>query len=214
MGLQVSSLQDGDIITIKRRKWKIVGSGTQKHIVAADNGQKAYLGEASSRASLGTFSAKKDKDTGDIELYRGHRTHIHAITGKEIEVKAKSPRTRQLSKAKEVVLSDLPNARDTKVVASFVKIVKQYRHDMIDARTFVQSLSKDVWTMLRELKEAGHKDAFSLLDREEYKKTIDKYGAADSVKYLERLEGYLYNEVSEFDGSIKDKRKRVTKREV
>jgi hypothetical protein len=213
MSISLNKIKAGQTINIKGTKYTVQGDGDQKSIINNNTGEKAYLINTSRRKLMGTYTATAGNLKGDIDLYIGHAGRVNAVTGETIEIKAKPQRTRQLSKAKTIALDDLPSARDAKVVAQYVKIIRQYRSQQIDAKTMVESLSKDVWQMLRELKEAGHHDPYEILNREDFKKTVDRYGAADSVKFLERLEGYIYGEVSEYNAELA-KTKRLTRREA
>jgi hypothetical protein len=212
MSISLNKIKAGQTIIIKGTKYTVQGDGDQKSIIN-DTGEKAYLINTSRRKLMGTYPAIAGNQRGDIDLYIGHAGRVNAVTGEAIEIKAKAPRTRQLSKSKTVTLDQLPSAKDAKVVAQFVTIVKKYRQDQIDAKTIVKSLSKDVWEMLRELKEAGHKDPYEILKREEFKKTIDRYGSSDSIKFLERIEGYVYGEVSEYNQEL-SKSRRLNRRKV
>jgi hypothetical protein len=216
MSININKLSSSTLIKINGIQF-VVGGGTgdQKCVINEATGQKAYLINTPRRKHMGTYRAVAGAGDlkGDIDLFIGHAAKINAVTGEAIEIKAKPQRTRQISRAKTVTLDDLPSARDAKAVAQYVKIIRQYRSQQIDAKTMVESLSKDVWQMLRELKEAGHHDPYEILNREDFKKTVDRYGAADSVKFLERLEGYIYGQVSEYNADL-PKSKRLTFRDV
>ena len=213
MSLTPNKLKAGTILTIHGKTFKVEGTGEKKCIVNSDTGERGYLITSTRRKNIGTYQATGDEVSGDIEVFIGHAGRVNVITGEEIEIKAKPQRTRQISRAKTITLDELPSARDAKAVAQYVKIIRQYRSQQIDAKTMVDSLSKDVWEMLRELKEAGHHDPYEILNREDFKKTVDRYGAADSVKFLERLEGYIYGQVSEYNADL-PKTKRLTFRDV
>jgi len=215
MSINLNKLQSGTVIRIQGVEFIVEGQGDKKSVVNNKTGDRAYLIKTSRRKLMGTYKAVAGTGDlrGDLDLYIGHAGRVNAVTGDAIEIKAKPQRTRQISRAKTVTLDELPSARDAKAVAQYVKIIRQYRSQQIDAKTMVDSLSKDVWEMLRELKEAGHHDPYEILNREDFKKTIDKYGSADSVKFLERLEGYIYGQVSEYNADL-PKTKRLTFREV
>ena len=213
MSVNPNKLKAGTILTIEGTEFKVEGTGDKKAIVNSLTGERGYLLSSSRRKPIGSYKATGDGVSGDIEVFIGHAGRVNVVTGAEIEIKAKPQRTRQISRAKTITLDELPSARDANAVAQYVKIIRQYRSQQIDAKTMVESLSKDVWQMLRELKEAGHHDPYEILNREDFKKTVDRYGAADSVKFLERLEGYIYGQVSVYNAEL-PKTKRLTFRDV
>jgi len=206
-------LKNSDKVSYKGNQLEIEGNKKNKQIYSGD--RRVYVVGGRGRRFVGTLSfvhmpnGKKSSKTINLNTYVGYNTRVHPITEQPIEIEQKVRRPRQIVTKETIGEKKLPSLRQAKEVIELYQMVDTYRGSGIDARTYVDSLSKDVFELLEEMKAAGA-DPFTLLDRKEHRELVKEYGPSEVRKFLEKLEGYMHGEVSKYDAD-QPKAKRLTK---